>query len=858
MKIKQRSAKFWLITAILAVLVLGVTGYAGRRYGVPVVRRWRVSKMNTEAREFLAKGDSQNALLLARKSVGMGGQSADAWRIAVAAAKLKKTADVVYYQNELCRAEPTKQNYLELIRLALEFQQGYYALEGVKAAAKDSVGDPEYHRLAVELYENLGRATAAKYHLLSLASLAPTDRLVQLKVAAFEMAEDPQRTRGELRAKVRVLAEDPALRAQALSLLLREAIDTKSLVETTELVARLKAVPDLSVDRQLLVIEASSLVAPDSVDTLLENLKSKVAESPQETARVLNFLREKGNPAAAWTWYQKLPEKTQKNQFVMLATSEALFALQDWTKLEGFVRVGNWNEINYLRQAFHAHASRQLGRAADFAESWKLAVLSAGSDIGRSLDLLRRVDAWKWQEEHYDVMWKLFALRPRENTIRQDLIAWEKFKNRTVNLNKLFATIVQLDPGDNVSRNNLAYTSLLLDSNLGQATLITDELVKLEPNNPYFATTRSLALYKQGKFQEALQQIQSLPFSERTVPERILLEATFLAKVGEAERAKDLLSGLVLAKFLPEEQKLFAAAQADIAKAARTQGNINRLQALNRGAEVGGWLGLMDASTQRDATVEMKLADSAYAHGDLAGLGEILNKANWGSYQYLQSALSTYVRRQNGTEVPRTLWQNTLLLADRNLGSVQNLLRLVSQWSWEPQRIETLGKVFEKNPKDRLVMNELVHYHRDNNQLANVLKVLKTYLDAVDGASDERANYAYYSLLANQNVGPSTVAAKQAYEIEPDNAKRALIHAFALWTQDRFDEAGKVLKSVPSDARVDDISHPLIAAAVESRTTSPEVARSSLKRFDPKTALSEEIALAEKIGQYLTTRERAL
>ena len=857
MKIKKRSAKFWLITATFAVLLLAGSGYAARRYGVPAVKRWRVAKMNTEARAFLAKGDSENALLLARKSVAMGGQSADAWRIAVAAAKLKKTADVVYYQNELCRAEPTKQNYIELIRVSLEFQQYYYALEGVKAAAKDSSGDADYHRMAVELYEKLGRPTAAKYHLLSLASLAPTDRLVQLKVAAIEMSEDPQRTNREIRSRVRNLADDPLLRPQAISMLLREAIDSKSLIDAGELLARLKAIQDLSLERQLLVIEASALVSPDSVDGLLERLKAKVADSPQDTAGVLNFLRDKGNAAAAWSWYRTLPEKTQKNESVMLAAGEALFAYQNWVELETFTRSGNWGEVNYLRQAFHAYASRQLGHAADFTESWKLAVLSAGSELRRAGELLRRVDSWKWREEHYDVLWKIFALLPRDNSVRQDLIGWEKSQNHTVNLNKLFATIVQLDPGDNVARNNLAYTSLLLDSNLGQAILTTDELLRLEPYNPFFATTRSFALYKQGKFQEALHQIQSLPFAERSVPERILLESVYLAKVGEAERAKDLLSGLVLRNFLPEEQKLYAAAQADILKIARNQVNLNRLQALNRGAETGGWLGLMDAATQRDATVEMKLADSAYAHGDLAGLTEMLSKANWGAYQYLQSALMTYVRRQKGTEVPRD-WRQTLELADRNLVSVQNLLRLVSQWSWEPERIETLGKVFEKNPRDRLVMAELFRYYRENNRLGNVLKVLSLHLAAIDGESDERADFAYYSLLAGQNVGAAQVAAGKAYEMEPDNVKRGLIHAFGLWSDKRYSDAAAVLKLLPENVKVEGIPRPLIAAAIQSETATPEVARASLKAFDAKAALSEEIALAEKINQRLIARERSL
>jgi cellulose synthase operon protein C len=866
MNIRKRSAKIWTVIAIVVLGVLGGAAYGVRSYAFPAVKRWRVKSMNTDAREFLAKGDGVNALLLARKSLNMAPQNADAWRIAVTAAKLKKTPEVIVYQDNLCRVEPTKENYLELIRLSLEVGPAAYsyALEGIKATAKDSAADPEYHRLAVDLYGRLGRTAAAKYHLISLSSLVPTDRLVQLKLAAIEMSEDPQRTNKELRVRVRAMANDQDLRAPALALLLREAVDAKMLVDTNELLGRMKAIPDLSVDRQLLVIEASMLVSPDQVDGILERLKSKVAGSPAETIRVLDFLRRTGASKQAWTWYQKLPEKTRQDDGVMRAAGEALFTVQDWAQLETFARGGNWGDFNYLRETWLAYAYRTLGRKADFTDAWKRAVIAAGagSDLQtafrRSADLVARVDKWKWEDEHYDVLWKIFSLFPRNLAVRQDLIGWERRQNHTVNLNKLFATIAQLEPNDAVNLNNLTYTSLLLDSNLAQASLNADELVKLEPANPYYATTRAFALYKQGKVQEALEQIQSLGFAARSMPERMLLQALFLAKAGDSERANDLLAGLVATNLLPEEKKLRATAIADIARAERAQGDRNRLQALKRGAETGGWLGLLDPTTQRNATVDMQLADSAYATGDFDGLADMLKKADWGTYQYLSSALLTYLRRQHdGAAASREQWKQTLIQADSGMTTLQNLLRLVSQWSWETERIETLDRLFERNPKDRLVLNELLRYYRENRRVPNILKILTTHLAAVDGDSDERADFAYYSFIANQNSVQAQGYAKQAYDVEPDNVKRALVQVFSLWKQRRYAEAATLLKSVPQNVSVENIPRALITAAVEAETAPPEIARTTLTSFNAKTALPEESALAEQISQRIAARGKA-
>lgn len=864
MNVLKKFGKIWLIGGAAGVVILAGAAILLRPYVGPAFKNWRVTKMNAEARGFLASGDTANALLLTRKSLAVVPGSLEAWRIGIAAAKLKKTPDVIFYQENLCRLEPTKANYIELIKLSLEFRAYNYALDAIKATAKESSGDPEYHRLAVELYERLGRGTAAKYHLISLISLVPGDRSVQLKLATIEIKEDPQRKNRDLRSRVRGLAEDPALRASALSVLLREAIDAKLSVEAAELLGRLKSLPELSVERQLLTIEASALVTPDSVEDLLATIQTKVADSPAEVIKILDFLRRTDAAKQAWSWYQKLPEKTRENGEVMRAAAENLFAVQDWVALENFTKGGNWGDSNYVRSVFLAYSYRKLGRTAGFSEAWKSAVIGAGVDIppGNGIrklaDLMMRVDAWKWEEEHFDVLWKIFALLPRNLEVQQQLIAWERRQNRTASLNKIFATILQLNPGDPVTTNNLAYTNLLMDSNVAQSYLMADALVKANPGNPYFATTRALALYRQGKFTEALEQMQSLGFAARSVPERMLLHAVFLAKAGEAEKAADLLSGLIAGNLLPEEKKLRDLALADIAQAQRMQGNRSRLQALKRGAETGGWLGLLDPATQRDATVDMQLADSAYATGDLAGLSELLQKAEWGNFQYLGAALSTYVKRQrDGADAGRDSWRRTLLLADKDAASLQNLIRLLALWTWEPERIEALGRLFERNPKDRLVLVELLKHFRENKRTANILRVLSTHLAQLAGDSDVRADFAYYSLLTGQNSSQAQVAAKQGYDVEPDNVKRGLVQAFSLWKEKRFGEAAALIKSLPQNVRVEDLPRALITAAIEAETAAPEVARASLDAFEPNTALAEEVVLAEQVAQRIAAREKA-
>src|SRR6188508_2419020 len=117
MKLFNTSAKRWTFGIVITLVVLAGGLWGGRRIVVPKIKAWRVQRMNNEAREFLAKGDATNALLTARKILQSSKDNVEAWRIAVAATKTRDAPEIVWYQENLARLEPTKANYIELIRL---------------------------------------------------------------------------------------------------------------------------------------------------------------------------------------------------------------------------------------------------------------------------------------------------------------------------------------------------------------------------------------------------------------------------------------------------------------------------------------------------------------------------------------------------------------------------------------------------------------------------------------------------------------------------------------------------------------------------------------------------------------------
>jgi len=634
---------------------------------------------------------------------------------------------------------------------------------------------------------------------------------------------------------------------------------------TAELVRRLQLVPDLDVSERLLVIQGLFLLGRPVAPQLLGQLQVEVQAKPADVARVIEFLIRTGLAEKVQPWFLTLQATTRENEDVQHMVAEALLRLHDAPALEKFLHGGNWPKREYLREALLAHAYRDEGRSADFAEAWKMALIGVGSDLRKTVALLARVDEWRWVTERHEVVWKLFALVPTNESVQQILIVWERHQGNTANLNRLFARIVEVSPRDNIARNNLAYTSLLLDSNVARAGLIAADLADTYPKNSYFATTYALALYKQGHVAEALAHLDALSASDRVMPERMLFRALCLAALGQAAPAADLLNGVALTGMLPEEKHLADGVMAEIVRLDRVQGNRSRLLAFGQiqeqHADGAGWLALVAVGTRNSATTDMKLADSLYAVPDWDGLQELLRSTSWKDEDYLRAALLAYVFRQHGDlEQSQEEWQKALAIADQNMARLQDLRALVTQWKWAPERLETLNLIFERNPSDRILLAELLENYRETRRTPELMRVLGLYLantsetSDISGTTDEAVAHAYYSLLLDTNMAHAHVVASNAFAAAPANVVRRMVYVFSLWKQHRAAEAMPLLSSVKTDATADLVPISLLRAAIQAQLGVTDGARASLARFNAESALPEEVVLADRISIQLSTQ----
>jgi hypothetical protein len=539
--------------------------------------------------------------------------------------------------------------------------------------------------------------------------------------------------------------------------------------------------------------------------------------------------------------------------------AEALLTLHDAPALEAWLRGGRWTKREYLRQAMLAHAYRDLGRSAEFAEAWRLALIGTGSDLRKNAVLLSRADGWQWVNERHDVVWKFFNAVPSNESIQQVLVIWERHQGNTANLNRLFGRVSEIAPKDTLARNNFAYTSLLLDLNVARASQVATELVAAEPGNPYFATTQALALYKRGHAAEGLARLDQLTTSQRTEPVRMLIRALCLAGTGQAAAASDLMNGVVLKDMLPEEKRLADGVLNEVARLDRAQGNRTRLLSIHQGQDrdsgAAGWLALVAADTRRTATTDMKLADSLYATPDWPGLQELLRTTAWQDDDYLRRALRSYVFRRQGDALQADEeWRQALALANRNTPRLQNLRALVTTWKWPAERLATLNLIFAREPADRRLLAELLRTYRDARKTADLNRVLTLFIGGNTDSTDEAVANAYYSLLLDTNVARAHVAARNAFETAQADPVRRMVYAFSLWKQRRAAEAMPLLAEVAPGAKTELLSIPLVRAIIQTQMGAREAAQASLAKFQADSALPEEVALAATITGQLSAQ----
>lgn len=830
----------------LAALIAAGGGYYLLRYQAwTAYRNWSIGRMNGMARDFIAANDSRNALLTVRKVLSSRPNDAEAWKLGVTASDQANSNEAVLFQRNLCRIQKTTANYVELMRLSLKYQAYSYGVDAINAVAQDARQLPDYHRMAAEIYRRVHRDLPAKYHLLSLLSLEPGDTAAQLALAEIEFEISPKKLPADWAERVKILAESRETKLAATLLQMREAVVRGSANEAAALAVKLQSHPDLTLTQRIGILQAAYLYDPRLATELLGKLEQKAADNPLEVVQVMGFLSGDGRDDAVQAWYPELPEVTKEDERVKFAAAQSLLSLKDWPALEAILRGTPWKNDEHLRMALLAYVYRMTGRQSDFAESWKIAMISAGQDPRKITRLLQNAEKWKWENERYELLWKLFNQMPTNAAIQKFLVAREYHDGNTVNLNKLYARVMEADPRDDEARNNFAYTSLLMDTNSGRAQMIARDLFAKDPENVSYRTTYAMALYRQGQAKEALALVEQLDPASRLAPVQMVHEAAYAAAVGQLDRAAALLPELTTATLLPEQRRLIDVARTEIARRQTTRGKQTELVSMvgESGAAGDGWLALLPAKAA-NASLDFKLSDSYYREKNFTAMRELLRGARWQENDYLRYALLSFAERaESRDDRAGDQWRQAFLSAGRDADRLRDLEILASKWGWTAEQMDVMAKRFEREASNREMLAKLLDYYRSNLRTADMARVLWLYVNQTNATGTEAALCVYYSLLCGLNESPAQTLAAKVYDKAPEQARPRVAYAFALWRQRRAGEALKLIQGVDA-LDLTGMQASLVEAGILLDLGRKEEAKKILEGFTAANAMPEEKNLA--------------
>lgn len=548
--------KIWLLAAII-LMVAGIFAFR------PAKNSYRYHKEQhslTMATNFFAKADYRNAALSARQVLQLNPTNVFACRVMANIADISKSPAALDMHRLLAEVEPTTENKLRFAEAGLRYQSSPYPVTSQilkELATSTATNLAFFHVIAAEYALAFRQLDAAEIHMSKAAALEPTNRLYQLNVAIIGLHNTNAMALDNARAGLQSFLADTNYSAAALRALLTDRLAHEDIVAARGFSEQLLLTPQATLPDRLQNLSILKKIAPADFTNQLVALQSQSATNAASVAQVGRWLNGNDLAVEVIRWFNSLSKDLRAVSAIRIVQASALDITGDWTALREFCAHGNWKESEFVRLALLAHAWGKLGDLSVFRGNWHAAVDAAGGNFGALANLLDMTTRWQLVRERQDLLWTMLKKFPRERWIVAALEEQYYRAGDTAGLNRVYRQMFSVTPESLEFKNNLAYTSLLLHTNLPEAQKQAAQLYEKTPDNPAIASTQAFALHLQGKNDEALVALKKLKpaFLER--PSLALHYGLLLAATGDPAGAEHYLGlARAVSGLLPEEKRL--------------------------------------------------------------------------------------------------------------------------------------------------------------------------------------------------------------------------------------------------------------------------------------------------------------
>lgn len=552
-----KSTGRWVIASVVGLLLAGLAVVGGYDF----LRSFQAKRLTSRARDYLSVGDLRSAALTCKGVLQSNPHNVDALRLLAQIAEQNGERSALQWRQQVTAELPDSEpDGMALSRTAVNQGELGIAESTLNHFAPQAGADASYHEVLAAVRLARKDRDAAEKECGEAIRLDPANDDYRLAFAILELGSTSEEKKSAARATLRGLLEKQPVRLRAARALLVDSVDRKD-PELVPLAERIFNWPEATLQDRIRYVEISSKLQLAGFPGALNQVQDEAEPDPLKLTELLSWMSENHESILALEWAKRLPPATLQKRPVFVALADCFIGAADCAGLKQWLRRFGWNDLEYLRHAYLAYASRKCSDAGGAEVEWAKA-LQAAASTEAVLTLQRAAAKWGWEKESVDLLWQLTKDRDQQGTALATLNTYYTDHSDTNNLYKVTSRWLQSSPNDPKVKNNFAQLSLLLGVNTDAALATAKELCQKEPQNADYASTYAFALYSRGDSRGALKVMNGLPAQDLQRPEIAAYYGIILKAANDRSKAPVFLELGRQAKLLPEERALLEKATA--------------------------------------------------------------------------------------------------------------------------------------------------------------------------------------------------------------------------------------------------------------------------------------------------------
>lgn len=229
---------------------------------------------------------------------------------------------------------------------------------------------------------------------------------------------------------------------------------------------------------------------------------------------------------------------------------------------------------------------------------------------------------------------------------------------------------------------------------------------------------------------------------------------------------------------------------------------ISWMNANRMAQEAIAWTSKLPPQMMSGRIVPIAVADSHVAVKDWAGLLQLTKGGNWGTLDFLRSALAARALRELGQEAEaKAQWSDAVRKVTGNTRTALLLADTVEKWSWQAEAIDLLWAGAKDEVKGDEALRSLYQHFASIDDTANLYRVLLRQLERHPDDNNVKNNVAQLSLLLKLNAARGRELAREVYEKDPRNSAYVSTYAFSLFDNGDTRKALQTIETLPEEER---------------------------------------------------------